>query len=402
MRSCSRSWLGALDRSAPLTLQCAFLAVFAGACQAQPSLKLDDLLLDPSGNSKVVFTWVQTTPGVSIDPAHRLAMRPYPTTNDNGVYRVYVAFDKISPTMPPSDIAYYLYSQPVSAVDKGLFTEHVVVGTPYGDFPDQWSSVRFHLTENGLHDGVVTLPIHCFSNVPLISVETDPNAGTVYLSSPDHKLSFAAKSLLKGFEVDIESADLTTNNEWFWKSNDPNDQFVVRFNSKSKPPYSMTTAPLSGDARVVPNVWSSLLASARTLGADQAHDVLTLTVRHNAGMGGTARAISIPINVRFRPPWWSLLAAAMIGAVLGSSLTLKLPANWKGTTVARTFRSAVLLAVVAEVLGMILFLSDKSKLAIAGFNLDPTQTLPAMGLGILVGLLGLRVLDAFKIPLPKR
>jgi hypothetical protein len=316
---------------------------------------------------------------------------------------VYMAFDKIAPTTPPLDINYYLYSQPALATEKDVFTEYVVVGTPRGDFSDQWSWVRYHLDENGIHSGSLELPIHSFSNEALILVEPDSSAGTVYLSHPDHKLAFSTKNSLKGLVVYVDGADVTTNNEYYWKWTGGERRYPVVFDAPNpSAPLTLTAAPLNGTATVRPNLWKSLQASAGAFRSDQSQDVLNLTVRYSAEFGGNPRALSVPIRIRFRPPWWSLFGCAVLGSILGSLVTLWFPDTWKATTKMRTIRSAVLLAIVAEFLGLLMFLSDGSKLAIAGFNLDPTEVLPAAGMGLLVGFLGLKVFDAFKIPLPTR
>lgn len=382
---------------------CLALLAFCSArpISATPStIAIDDLTIDPQGQTGMRFTNSIATSLVRVDAGERMKMRGY--ASDDGFYIVYVAFDKTSPTTPPSDINYYLYSQ-AATVGGDMFTEHVVVGTPRGDFSDQWSWVKYHLTENGTHSGSLEIPVHSFSNAALISVEPDSSAGTVYLSQPQHKITFSTKNSLKGFEVTLDSADLTSDNDYYWKWSDTDHRYHVSFDvGNSNPPWSLFTAPLNGIVWVRPNLWRSLSGSAGAFKSGQFQDVLNLTLRYNAGLGGNPRAVSVPINIRFKPPWWSLFCCAVIGAFLGSLVTLFFPDTWKGKTPARTIESAIVLAVVAEFLGLLMFQSDDSKLIVAGFNLNPTEVLPALGLGLLVGLLGLKVLDAFKIPLPTR
>jgi hypothetical protein len=382
-------------------LFCALLATTAPSLSGQSAMTIDNLQIDPRGDSSISFNTSVVTPGIRKDTNQRMKMRPYPS--DDKLYSVYVAFDMTSSTEPPSDINYYLYSQPASARDKDVFTEYVVVGTPRGDFSDQWSWVKFHLTENGPHNGSLELPIHSYSNAALISVEPNSNAGTVDLSDPNHKVAFTTTNSLKGFDLYVDSADLTTNNDYYWKWKSSDHRYAVAFDSPSSiPPYPLSATPLNGSATVQPDLWKSLSASAGSFRSELSHDVLSLTVRYNASLGGNPRALVVPIKIRFRPPWWSLFACAILGALLGSVFTLFFPATWKATTTARTISSAILLAIISEFLGMLMFFSDDSKLVIAGFNLIPTEILPAMGLGILVGLLGLKVLDAFKIQIPTR
>ena len=374
---------------------CLGLMALASVARADSTLMIDTLNLDVKGNSSVTFTFSVATPGIRKDATERLRMRPYRT--DDGVYFLYVAFSKTAPTSPPNDINYYLYSQPIAARDKEVFTEYVVVGTPRGGFSDQWSLVKFHLNENGLHHGSMELPIPSASNEPLIAIEPDKRVEAIYLSSPTHRIPFAIKSLRNNFEVDVNSADLTTNNEDYWKWSGSDKRYPVEFDRLTPgPPFVLSNSPLTASVKVEPNVWNALMASAHSLKVDQPTDVLLLTIRHNSSPGGIPRAYPLAINIRFRPPWWSLLLAAGIGSVLGSGLTLFFPATWQGTSAVRTIASAVLLAAVAEILGILMFMSDDSNLVIAGLKLNPTEVLPALGLGILVGLLGLKVLDALR------
>jgi hypothetical protein len=355
-----------------LIFLCALLQFPAFSLEGQTTLNMDDLQIDPRGDSVVKFTSSVATPGVQIDGNQRMKMRPY-STND-GLYRVYVAFDRTAPTVPPSDINYYLYSQPIHTAQADVFTEHVIVGTPRGDFSDQWSWVKFHLNENGMHEGSLELPIHSFSNAALISIETDSAAETVYLSDPDHKVGFTARNSLKGFDIYLEGADLTTTHDDYWRWNGTDHRYAARFDSPNgSPPFPLATTPLTGAASIEPAFWRSLSASVRSFRTDQYHDTLNLTVRYNAGLGGNPRAVTIPIKVRFRPPWWSLLGVVMIGAILGSLCTLGFPQTWKATSPWKTLRSAISLAVVVEILGMLMFMGDDSKLVIAGFNLIPTE-----------------------------
>ena len=382
-----------------MTRLIAALAACMAVSFANPALTLADLNLDPQKSVGVSFTPSVSIPGVRLDASERKAMRRYQT--DGGVYTVLVAADRTAPTIPPGDINYYLYSQLSAAPDKDVFTEHVIIGTPRGEFVDQWGWVQFELNEKYTHKGMLALPLRSASTAPLIAIEPERASGIVFLSRAEHKVAFDAKNLLKGIDVYVDLAQLTALNEDYWKWPNGVRNLPVAFTSQtSGPPYVVEPPSLQGVTRPEPRLWRTIFASARSIRADEPHDRLYLTVRHSAAMGGTPRAIRFAIDVRFRPPWWSLLAFAVIGSLLGSAVTLLFPAAWNAASPLRTIGSAALLAVVVELLGMLMFMSDQSKLVIGSINLDPTQVLPALGLGILVGLLGIRTLEAFKIPLP--
>jgi hypothetical protein len=285
---------GVLHRSAKTALKtallCVALLVLPPFGRADSTLKIDTLNLDVKGDSSVKFTFSVATPGVRVDATQRLRMRPY--RSDDGLYLLYVAFSKTAPTIPPNEINYYLYSQPISARDKEIFTEYVIVGSPRGDFSDQWSLVKFDLDESGLHHGSIELPIPSSSKKPLISIEDDKRVEPIYLSSPTRKIQFAIKSLINNFEVDVNSADLTTNNEDYWKWNGSEKRYTVVFDSLTPgPPFALTSSPLTGSVKVEANIWKALMASAHSLKADLPTDVLFLTIRHNSSPGGIPRAL---------------------------------------------------------------------------------------------------------------
>jgi hypothetical protein len=369
---------------------------------AQASIELDKALLDLHGQAYVEFSQAGSYP-IHLTASEREHLRPYST--DDRTYNVYVDFRKTQPTEPPTDIDYHIYTQPTLSVGTDVFTEYVVVGSPHGDFTDQWSSVKFQLKENGLHTGTIELPLHSPSGSDFITVDAPPGALKIRIAGTDHKVPFKATNTLKNFGAIITSAELTTDDDdnWVWPDK-IRHSYSASFDgitNGSLP--ALRSGPVTGFFEVHPNYWQSLMSSTHTVKADDPSDIVTLTIRYNAELGGSSHATPpIKVKIHFQPPWWALLLSSFFGAIVGSLLTLAFPSTWKGSTWIRTLGSAALLALVAQVLGMLLFMSDNSNIQIAGFSLNPTEMLPSLGLGILVGLLGLKTFDAFKISLPTR
>jgi hypothetical protein len=379
-----------------------FMIAFPLLCPAQVSIALDRAVLDSHGDSYVEFSEAGAYGNTDLTPSKKELMRCFPT--DDLSYSVCVDFRKTRPTEPPTDIDYHIYTQSISHAGTNASTEYVVVGSPHGDFSDQWSSVKFRLTENGVHTGTIELPLHSTSISDLISLESPPDAGNIELAQSDHKIPFTATNSLKGFGVVIASAELTTDDDdnWLWPDK-VRHYYSATFNEEhSGVPPELRIAPVTGFFQVHPNFWQSLISSTHTINSDDASDMATLTIRYNPELGGSPHAKPIKVRIHFLPPWWALFISAILGSILGGLLTLVFPDTWKATTPARTLGSAALLALITQSFGMLLFLSKSSNIDIAGLSLNPTEILPSFGLGILVGLLGIKTLNAFNIPLPTK
>src|SRR5216683_8144480 len=76
-------------------LFCMLLGITAPTLYGQSTIAVDDLSVDPRGDSGVKFTSLVATHGIHLDTNQRMKMRPYPTEDQS--YLVYVAFDKTSP-----------------------------------------------------------------------------------------------------------------------------------------------------------------------------------------------------------------------------------------------------------------------------------------------------------------
>jgi hypothetical protein len=100
--------------------------------------------------------------------------------------------------------------------------------------------------------------------------------------------------------------------------------------------------------------------------------------------------------VRFRPSFWNLALAVLIGAFIGSGLGLLLSKKDPAATLEwyKAMLIALGLGIIAEALGMIL-VNGNSEFRLLGFELDPYQLLPASLIGVLVGLVGFRSADDF-------
>jgi hypothetical protein len=121
-----------------------------------------------------------------------------------------------------------------------------------------------------------------------------------------------------------------------------------------------------------------------------AHETVLATLDYSTPWG-VPGSLAIEIPVRF-VPWPPLLFLAIaLGTLLGSVIPIltgqRRRAHWL-----RAFVASLLIAIVVELLAMVLVSFD-SEFRLLGVELDPFQLLPAMLIGVFMGLLGFRSLD---------
>jgi hypothetical protein len=265
---------------------------------------------------------------------------------------------------------------------------------PSGTFVDKVADVSFHVGEGSqLEDGLIRIPLYNFVySKSILQGHAAAKLLPVSLSGAttlDVTLSNALQDLAIGLYPDVT---VSAGHESYWQGN----------------PQAMVQLPRSGsrvlaaaqtlDGAVLlnlrPNPWHALGASIFPLAPDQPHETLTLYVNYDTP-GGIPGTLEIPIAVRFRPSFWSLILSVLVGAIAGSLLAqLVKKSNGDGMKWYRAFAVALLAAGIAEVLGIILVYGG-SEFRLFGFELDPYQLLPVAAVGSLVGLVGFRNADDF-------
>jgi hypothetical protein len=105
--------------------------------------------------------------------------------------------------------------------------------------------------------------------------------------------------------------------------------------------------------------------------------------------------VSAIVPVRFRPSILTLLAALVVGVLLGSLIPLLASKRGSVRTWGRATGTAVVVAIILEMVG-IFMVANNSKFVLFSFNLDPWQTLPVLLLGIANGLLGFEAAKRLK------
>lgn len=146
--------------------------------------------------------------------------------------------------------------------------------------------------------------------------------------------------------------------------------------------------------RLRPNPVKAFLAAFFTRNPSREHDTVILTVEHRTRWGGT-RSLDVRLPIQF-VPWPPLLfLAAAVGALIGSLAALLF--GWYGSLLwAKKAGAATVNAVITEFIAMLLVQLD-TEVQIFGFRFDPFQLLPALVIGILIGLTGFSSLDLLEM-----
>lgn len=287
---------------------------------------------------------------------------------------------------------YPVYVHPNSG--KGQSCGFRVQVLPSGTFVDKMADVSFHVGEGAqLEDGVVRIPLYNFVySKSILQGHAGAQLSPVSLSGGT-TLDVTLNNTLSDLPIGLYPAvTVSPGHESYWQGN---PQAAVHFpRSDSK----VLDAAQTLDGAVVlnlrPNPWHALGASIFPLAPNQPHETVTLYVNYDTP-GGVPGTLEIPVAIRFRPSFWSLILSVLVGAIAGSLLAqLIKKTNADAMKWYKAFAVALLASGIAEVLGIILVYGG-SEFRLFGFELDPYQLLPVAAVGALVGLLGFRNADDF-------
>jgi hypothetical protein len=287
---------------------------------------------------------------------------------------------------------YPVYVRPNSG--NGQSCRFRVQVLPSGTFVDKMADVSFHVGEGAqLEDGVVRIPLYNFVYPKsILQGHAETKISPANLSGGttlDITLINALSDLPIGLYPD---ATVSLGHPSYWEGT---PQAAVHFPSTAS---RVLAAAQTLDGAVVLNLranpWHALGASIFPLAPDQPHETVTLYVNYDTP-GGVPGTLEIPVAIRFRPSFWSLILSVLIGAIVGSLLAqLTKKTNADGMKWYKAFAVALLASGIAEVLGILLVYGG-SEFRLFGFELDPYQLLPVGAVGALVGLVGFRNANDF-------
>ncbi len=361
----------------------AFLPLFAVPVFATATLQIPDVNL-PDGK-------VEFRPGICDPTAAPASLPQQMPLNSTSGYTVVVDIGNAT----HGSYGYFIYPVYVYLNSgKGQRCGFRVQVLPSGTFLDKMADVSFHVGEGAqLEDGVVRIPLYNFVySKSILEGHASTQLSPVSLSGGT-TLDVTLKNTLSDLPIGLyPDVKVSPGHGLYWQGAPQAVVQLPRNGSRILDPAQTL------DGAVVlnlhPNPWHSLGASIFPLAPDKPHETVTLYVNYDTP-GGIPGTLEIPVAIRFRPSFWSLILAVLVGAIAGSLLGQfgKNP-DVDSTKWYKAFGVALLASGIAEVLGIMLVYGG-SEFRLFGFELDPYQLLPVGAIGALVGLVGFRNADDF-------
>lgn len=359
---------------------------------ATPSIVIPRLQV--SGNGSVDFDYRGSSGTLSLAPSEMSTMMH--SVTDDQQYNVLMA-----PFETNAVIGFFNYIFYVGQSGKVDYSRLTVVGIPNNEFTDRYTAVPYSVVVDGkTHAGHIFMPVHSFTSKGEISITSEPPS---IVTGRSNTLQLHLKSdLPEGLRPCIKAINLTADHKDQWRN-------VL---NSAKP----SSLPLAGNhpdfcrnggmvlnrsstvtVEAYPDTYNALTNSLFTLKPEDIDEHLRALVVYETEMGGAERNPEpFDVSVRYRPAWYFGFLAVMLGSIIASLVTTAFPASWKQDKWWKTILSGIGLSFICYLLARLLGVT----LTIFGFTLNLEQVLPCMGLGIIVGLAGLKTLDAFKIPIP--
>jgi len=289
-------------------------------------------------------------------------------------------------------IGYFVYEFYVQAKSSqqpgGQGCSVRVQGLPSGTFVDQMGDVAFRVDDDGrLEDGTIRIPLYNTVSTKQILDRQVPSLAEVSLSG-ESSIEIGISNTLPDLQVGLYK-DIAVHSERpdLWQ--DP-PQAVLQLPRPGpallQPGQKLATGIL---LTLNPKPWRALGTSMFPLASEKPHATLTLHLNYDTP-GGIPGTLEIPVPIRFRPSFWSLLFAVVVGSLLGAVFARLV--STQATKWYKAFSVAVIAALLVEVVGMLL-VSAKSEFRLFNIDLDPYQLSPALVVGAFVGVYGFRKTD---------
>jgi hypothetical protein len=310
-------------------------------------------------------------------------------------FMVYADLDSIEYADRGSYFRYQLYVEPRPGTAGGL-EQLTVKGSPVGSFLPQMADIDFTLGSGAASEpGTITLPVFSLDEPKYLSLEDWGEPAPLEVELPGgRQVPLHLKNLLHLPVRVVDIRQPSRRDVWRELALRPAD-------AQSFKPFQIS--PVSkADDRLVLDLHPGLGATLEALfsrARNKPHETVQASLTCATPWDGLPQQdLAITLPVRF-VPWPPLLfLSVLIGTLLGSSLPVLLGrrqlSNWP-----RAFLLSLLVAFVAEVIAMVLVQFD-SQFRLLGLELDPFQLLPAALIGILMGLLGFKSLEALRKLIP--
>jgi hypothetical protein len=269
-----------------------------------------------------------------------------------------------------------------------------VQATPGGAFLDQPADVSFTVVDGAIHeDGVITIILHPNSySKPILeyTIDSAQLSGGVQEAGLNSETTVyvSVENPLSAVQVELTgNVQPTMYNSRYWRSPPSVTGSIQQTEKSLLGPKGKTHLMVA----LQPDAWHALGSSILPIGPGKSHDTIILSLDYKTP-GGAPGTLEIKIPVQFRPSLLGLLLAMFIGTLVGSALGRCIPVkdpkdrlHWY-----QAYAVALLAAIMAEGIGLLVFVGGKSEFKLFEFELDPFQLLPAGIIGALVGLVAFR------------
>lgn len=363
-----------------------FLLLYSPSLAADTRLKVDVLRLPENAEVEISASPADSLKATKADLDNKPDVIATDTKNQK--FRLYMDLSTIKNLKD----AYYLYDVYVTGGGHSVPAGFRLRANPIGVFDDGWREINFEIDDGVASDsGTIRIPIHSFSpKDPLSADESSGSIHEVYLGDESH-VHVQLQNSLGDMGISIDpKAEVTSDEMGYWSG------------IKIDPWLGSTNIVLQKQARekvfdiaLRPNVFQALTASLPPSRDGQAHSKVSVSINYHVDYGGADRRIEIQIPIRFVPSIWTIFIVVVVGGFLGATLCVLLPTRRpKRMTIAAVI-SAIVFALIVEVIGMIL-VANNSKLVLLGIELNPFQLLTSCIIGVLCGAVVMWRADAIQ------
>ncbi|MGB7849093.1 MAG: hypothetical protein WBL63_26005 [Candidatus Acidiferrum sp.] len=296
---------------------------------------------------------------------------------EDGMFRLYVDVDSIQQVRFNS-FTFTAYLAELGAGGRKTY-KFQITGNPTGSFRDTPVRASFHvkrLTTNAT--GVILMPAYNATKTDLLETEEQKEPGYVSISGGS-PVQVRLGNVPDAMGISVTNVAVSESCPKCWRriSSTVNDKNPIGIE-----PGSNATLPID----LLPNSIPALMQGALMIKPDVPHDTLMLTVTYHTVPGGADRKQTVPFKIRFGPGLLGLALALCAGIALGLAarylLTGKLGKDNEGAL--HAILSALVLALIAEFVGVMMTAYGNSKLVLFDLDIDPRQLFPAFILAILV------------------
>ena len=297
---------------------------------------------------------------------------------DDRVFRLYEDVDSIQ-QVRFNAFTFTVYL--VTARDPGSGAyKFQVTGNPTGSFHDAAVRVSFHVkTGSNAGSGEMLMPVYNAVRKDFLQVEksTGPTYVSVSgLTSAQIRLANPPDAL----PVSLTNISVGEDCPQCWTR-------VTSAVNQNSPLRVDPGATTNVSLDLLPNSVPALLQGAEVIKPDLPHDTLAVTITYHTVPGGADRKQTVLAPVRFGPGLFGLGLALLGGLALGLVARYLLTGRLgkQDEKIVHAILTALVLAIIAEFVGMMLTAYGNSKLILFGLDIDPRQLFPAFILAMLVG-----------------